>query len=327
MVSIEPTPSSVHHWDAFWRARDKAIVQDHIGARDPAPAQFWAVHFRRLLERAGNARLIDVACGNGTVIKIAIEAAKVTSANLAAHCADYSLSAVREVCADLPDVRGIACDARSIPFLDRSFDLVVSQFGIEYGGDAAFPEAARLVADGGTLTALVHMQGGAIHEECVENLAVVEALKESRLLPLARAAFNAGFDMIDGRIDDPQFQKFDKRLAPAVDAAKSILRDKGPLAAGGLLANMYRDIGYMYTRMQNYDRDDVVDWMDNVSAELACYEGRMASMTRAAFDAAGIARIADSLQPLGFDVSEPAALSLESAARPAAWILIARRTG
>lgn len=326
MSSTEPTLSSVQHWDAFWRARDKSIAQDHIGARDPAPAQFWAAHLRRLLAHTSDARLIDVACGNGAVARIAIEAAKVTRANLAVHCIDYSLAAVREVCVEFSDVRGVTCDARRIPYTDRSFDLVVSQFGIEYAGDDAFVEAGRLVAQDGTLTAIVHMEGGAIHEECVGNLAVAETLKQSRLLPLARAAFNAGFDMIDGRIADPEFQEFDKRLAPAVEIAKSILHDKGPLAAGGLLANVYRDIGYMYTRMQNYDRDDVIDWIDNVSAELDSYGGRMASMTGAAFDAADIARVVDSLQPLGFEVSEPAPLSLESAARPAAWILIARRT-
>lgn len=327
MSSTEPTLSGVQHWDAFWRARDKSIAQDHIGARDPAPAQFWAAHLRRLLARTSNARLIDVACGNGAVARIAIEAAKVARANLAVHCVDYSLSAVREVCAELPGVRGVTCDARMIPYTDRSFDLVVSQFGIEYAGEDAFAEAGRLVARDGTLSAIVHMAGGAIHEECAGNLAVVETLKQVRLLPLARAAFNAGFDMIDGRIGDPEFQGFDRRLAPAVEVARTILHDQGPLAAGGLLANVYRDIAYMYTRMQNYDRDDVIGWIDGVSAELASYEGRMASMSRAASDATGIARIVDSLQPLGFEVSEPAPLSLRSAARPAAWILIARRTG
>jgi SAM-dependent methyltransferase len=326
MASIEPTPSDVHHWDAFWRARATAVAQDHIGARDPAPAEFWAAHLRQQLEGRKHARLIDVACGNGAVTRIAMEAARAVRADLAVHCADYSVSAVREACTEFPEARGVACDACNIPYADRSFDLVVSQFGLEYAGAAAFPEAARLVAGDGLLTAVVHMESGAIHEECAENHAVVEALDQSRLLPLARDAFNAGFDVLEGRIGNAEFQEHDRRLAPAVEIAKAILRDKGPLAAGGLLANVYRDIAYMYGRIPNYSREDIMAWFDGVSAELKSYSGRMASMTRVAVDEAAIARISDALRALGFEVADPSQLSLKSIPRPSAWILTAQRS-
>lgn len=325
MASTDPTPSSVQHWDAFWRARDKAVAQDHIGSRDPAPAEFWAAHLRDLLQRTNYARLLDIACGNGAVTRLAVEAATATGADLSVHCADYSVSAVREACAEFPSARGIACNARRIPYVDRSFDLVVSQFGLEYAGTPAFAEAARLVAGDGTFTAIVHMADGAIHDECAENYAVLQALSRCRLLSLARDAFEAGFDMVEGRIGDPEFQEFDRRLAPAVEVAKTILRDKGPLAAGGLLAKVFQDIAYMYARIPNYDREEVIAWFDGIAEELESYEGRMGSMTQAAVDPAGIERIAESLRVLDFDVAEPRQLALKTIPRPAAWILTARR--
>lgn len=317
--------SSAEHWDAFWRARDKAVPQPDAGARDPAPAEFWHEFLKQEFALYEHPRLIDIACGNGAVTAIAMEAAHRTGASLTAHCVDYSMSAVEELRKRFPQVEGVACDAREMPYDDRSFDLVVSQFGIEYAGVEAFEEAARLVDTNGVLAAIVHMADGAIEKECAANLAVVEALNEAQLMPLARAAFGAGFDLIAGKITDPDFQQFDKQLAPAIEVAKKILQDEGPLAAGGLLANLYRDIAYMYTRMQNYVPEEVFAWIDQMSDELVSYEGRMASMTHCAVDEATITEIAERVAPLGFTVQPRDVLSLRKTGKAAAWILIARR--
>jgi ubiquinone/menaquinone biosynthesis C-methylase UbiE len=315
----------VEHWDAFWRARDKAIEREDAGARDPAPAHFWETFFEREFAGRNRASVLDVACGHGAVTGIAVAAARSASIELEARCADYSQAAVDELCKRFPGVEGVACDAADMPWPDQRFDFVVSQFGIEYAGDAAFGEAARLVAEGGTLAALTHLQGGAIHAECADNYAVAAALRESRLMTLARGAFEAGFNLMAGKISDAEFQEADKQLAPAVETAKGILRDKGPQAAGGLLANLYKDIGYMYTRMQNYVPDEVFAWFDGMTAELVSYEGRMGSMTRAAMDEVQVTAITDTLAGFGLAVDSPQVLSLEESGKPAAWILVARR--
>lgn len=327
MSNGETPRAGAEHWDAYWQAWDKAVSQEEAGARDPAPLQHWAAYFER--EFAANRRLsmIDVACGHGPVTGVAFEAARQAGVSLDAYCVDYSPSAVDELLRRYPGARGVACDARRIPCPDHRFDHVVSQFGIEYAGIDAFSEAARLVAGGGALEALLHLEGGAIHAECADNLAVAVALREARLMPLARAAFVAGFDLIAGNIDDAAFQQVDKQLAPAVESAKALLRDRGPQAAGGLLANLYRDIGHMYTRMQNYVPDEVLAWIDGMSAELASYEGRMASMTRAAVGDDGIREIVALLAAAGLDVAEPTVLPLSGSGKPAAWILSARRPG
>ena len=326
MNDDDNTPHA-EHWDAFWRGHEKAVSKEDIGARDPAAAHFWERFFERAFTGKPRASLLDVACGHGAVTGIAVAAARSAGLQLEARCADYSQTAVDELCKRYPGVEGVACDAAEMPWPDRRFDLVVSQFGIEYAGDAAFREAARLVAEGGQLAALMHLQGGAIHAECAANLAVAAALRESRLMPLARHAFAAGFDLIAGKITDAQFQEADKQLAPAVEAAKGLLREKGPQAAGGLLANLYRDIGYMYTRMQNYVPDEVFAWFDAMTAELVSYEGRMASMTHAAMDEARVASVVEALAGSGLAVEPPRVLDLEESGKPGAWVLVANRPG
>jgi len=317
--------TDVQHWDAFWQAREKAIGQEDAGARDRAPVLYWESFFREAFERNPKPRLIDVACGNGAVTKIAVTIAQDAGVNVDAHCLDYSIAAVDELRKQYPEVEGVACDARTIPYPDGEFDIVVSQFGIEYAGREAFAETARLVAADGTLAALVHLADGAINRECAGNLAVAAALREARLMSLAREAFSAGFELIAGRITDEAFQEADKRLAPAVEVAKQILKDQGPLAAGGLLASLYRDIGHMYKRMQNYVPNEVFAWIDGMSDELVSYEGRMASMTRCALDESGIQEIAATIRAAGFTVRSPDVLSLVESGNPAAWILTARK--
>lgn len=323
----EPATSDtdVQHWDAFWRARDKAISQEDVGARDRAPALYWESFFHQAFDRNPRPRLIDIACGNGAVTEIAMTIAQDMEVNVDAHCLDYSMSAVDELRKRFPEVEGVACDAREIPYQDGEFGIVVSQFGIEYAGREAFLEAARLVAPGGTLTALVHLADGAINKECADSLGVAAALREAKLMSLARDAFTAGFELIAGKITDQEFQEADKRLAPAVEVAKQILQDKGPLAAGGLLARVYRDIGHMYTRMQNYVPAEVFAWIDGMSGELVSYEGRMASMTRCALDDPGIQDIAATIGAAGFTVQTPDVLALAESGKPAAWILTASR--
>lgn len=324
MTETDTTQSSVKHWDAFWRARDKSAQPEDPGASDRAPARFWTSLFEMEFAGREDVRLIDVASGHGAVTAIAIDAAATTNTHLYANCVDYSKSAIEEVCRRFPQVQGVACDSSLIPYSDRAFDLVVSQFGIEYSGEHAFEEAARLVDANGVFAALVHLQGGAIHEECADNVAVIHALNETRFLPLARAAFAAGFDLIAGKLTDPEFQEFDKELAPAVELAKGILAEKGSRAAGGLLARVYRDIAYMYSRMQNYRSDDVFAWFDGIADELRSYEGRMVSMTQCALDDSDIASVVTGIARRGFKVEPPEVLALSKNGRPGAWILVAR---
>ena len=324
-MNDENSTPHAEHWDAFWRGHEKAVGQQDIGARDPAPPHFWERFFQRAFAGKPRASLLDVACGHGAVTGIAVAVARDSGTELEAHCADYSQAAVDEVCKRYPEVGGVACDAVDMPWPDGRFDFVVSQFGIEYAGETAFGEAARLVANGGTLAALAHLAGGAIEAECADNYAVAEALRESRLMPLARHAFEAGFDLIAGRISDEQFQEADKALAPAVEAAKGLLREKGPQAAGGLLVNLYKDIGHMYARMQNYVPEEVFAWFDAMSAELVSYEGRMASMTDHALGESQVEAIGQRLSSLGLDVEPPQVLPLEESGRPGAWILLAKR--
>ena len=134
MTETAQSAPGVEHWDAFWRAREKSTRPEEPGARDRAPAAFWAEFFAAEFANRDAPRLIDIACGNGAVIAIANDAAAAAAKSLGVTAVDYSKSALQEVRRRFPQVRGAACDSRRLPFPDRSFPV----FPVKQGLSPAF---------------------------------------------------------------------------------------------------------------------------------------------------------------------------------------------
>jgi len=317
---------STADWDAFWRAQDKSALREHAGVRDPAFPAFWKRFFKGTSAGEGQRRLIDIACGNGAVTAAALEAATANGITFEIHCLDCSFTAVAELRERFPQVNTIVSDAGTLPYSDGSFEIVVSQFGLEYGGDAAFAEAARIVAPNGSLTAITHRTDSAFHLECATNLSLVRAVAQTGLIPLAREAFGAGFDLTVGKINRGAFRQYEARLTAAVEATKEVLRGARPSVVRDFTAIVLRDIGQMYPRLRAYEPAKVFTWFDIIAGEFAAYQGRLASMVGCALDVRDIGRIADNLSAAGFGVEPPQALTLQGSGEPAGWILSAHRS-
>lgn len=313
-------------WDIYWRGKKEADPQSDLGPQDKAPSEFWMRFFQEELPRHSRPRLLDAACGHGVVTGFAVKvAAALTDSAIDLSCMDYSASAVQALEEQYPGVKGVACDARETPFSDEEFDIVASQFGLEYAGGAAFDEAARLVAKNGVLVAIVHMKKGAIFDECAANLTAIQAIQESNLVPLARAAFNAGFAVAAGNAVQATFREADKNLAPAVETLKETLRKYGPLAAGGTIQRVGHDLAYMYQRIEAYVPQQVLAWLDKTDNELVAYTGRMQSMVNAALDESEIKGLSERMTSKGLTVDTYDVLRMGGRKEPAAWIFVGRR--
>lgn len=323
-MNEKDSTTSQKDWNDYWRGCESSAVANS-GVRDPAVADYWKQFFTQVFADRPRARIIDIGCGRGALTAVARDAARAAGAEPAYSCVDSSPFAIGEVRATLPGVDGVVADMRSIPFGNLSFDVAASQFGVEYAGEAAFAEAARLVGPGGVFASITHLSGGAIDRECADNRATAATINQSALVALAREAFAAGFDMRAGKIDRPAFDRQFLRLAPAVETAKQILRDKGDGVLGGVLAEFYRDLRHMFPRLQNYQPAEVIAWIDGMETALVAYEGRMASMTQCALDDAGVERVARVLTAAGLSVDAPRKLMLRSSGAAGAWILTARR--
>lgn len=317
-------PSHADDWDIYWKGTEGAALPAAGGAQDAALGEFWSGFFGDELARHARPRLLDAACGNGAVTGFALAAG---GPDIVTTCMDYSKTAVAALEQKYPGMTGVACDAAATPFADGDFDVVASQFGLEYAGEAAFEEAARLVAKDGVLVAIVHMKKGAIFDECAESLRSIRAIQDSRLMPLAREAFGAAFAVAAGNAPQSVFREADKTLAPAVEALKETLGQYGQRAAGGLLQRLGHDLAYMYQRIEAYVPQEVLVWLDRMEKEIAAYAGRMQSMVDAALDETEIRNLSARLTAKGLTVDTYDVLRMGKDQEPAAWILVGRRIG
>lgn len=310
-------------WDAYWAGTGTTGAFSSGGVSHPAIDACWNTLFSDLDRRDAGYALLDIATGNGAVVERAL--AGPAGDSFRVTCVDISDAAIDNVVARFPGVTGIVADAREIPLDDAGFDLVTSQFGVEYAGLAAITEAARLVAPAGRLVMLLHTDTGSIHQECSDSLAAITALQEARFVPLARVFFDAGFNAVRGG-DRAAYDDAGRKLAPAVQAAEQIISRFGEDVAGGTVAKLYADVGRIHERIQYFDADEVLQWITAMEAELDAYNARMASMMNAAIDRQTFDKICRQLEDDGFELQSADALRPAGEDMPLAWILIAMRS-
>ena len=309
-------------WDRYWRGTWEAAAHEDGSPQDAALEAFWREFFAELPGDRGESRLLDIASGNGAVIRYAADLA---APNLERYALDYSPSALYNLRQRYPGVHCVAADARRPALVAASFEAVVSQYGIEYAGIEAVIDAAQLVASGGHLALVLHYRDGAIYRECDANRRVLREIKALDVLDLARAAFGAGFALNSGRGTVDEFKAAERNFVPAVRGLEKLLQQEGRQVAGGLLQQIYTDIATMYRRMSAYAEADVMQWLDGLGPELDAYIGRMQSMLDAAVDERQLDTCCRELREMGFEVLQRDRLRIGADSRPAAWTLVARR--
>ncbi len=318
---VADTPTDQHaaaDWDVYWQGTREQAAHAAGGPQDQVLAEFWQAHFSGLND--ADLRILDLAAGNGAVSGFARQ-----------HCPgavlfalDYSHSALQRL-RDSYGARVVAADAGQSPFGGNSFDIVASQFGIEYAGPDSLACYADCLAPGGQLIAVMHLHDGAIYRECALNLSTCAELKTLNLLPLARAAFAAGFDVTAGRGDMETFKAAEATFKPAVRGTEALLQRLGQDTAAGLPNKIYQDIAHMYKRMRAYEASDVLNWVDGMEGQLQAYAGRMQSMLDAALDETAMSDLCGALQQQGLHIEVLQALCMGPRQEKAAWQLRAAK--
>jgi SAM-dependent methyltransferase len=152
-------------WADFWKADCAASCEPEYPETALEIARLWQGWLARC---ADGSRVLDVATGNGIVLAHAAAAARARGRRFALTGIDRAEIDPPRYLRNLdPALRaatflgGVA--AESLPFADGSFDVVVSQYGLEYADlERALAEAARVLVPGGALVWLAHADGSEI---------------------------------------------------------------------------------------------------------------------------------------------------------------------
>lgn len=309
-------------WDVYWRGTEDAAAYTAGGVSHPQIREFWDVFFHAAELEMEKPRCLDIASGGGAVVERMLSPSRASTWE--PTCVDASEAAVRGIRQRFSSVCGIAADAAALPLASGAFDLVTSQFGVEYAGPSAVAEALRMVAPRGRLAFLVHRQGGSIFDECSRNLAAINELQESAFLPLALRFFEAGFAAVRGRDRSP-YEQAGRAFDPAVRKLEAITGKFGPGVAGGMLGRLYEDVGRIHGAIHQHDEAEVIDWLKRLDAELAAFSGRMSSMLAAALDEQAFANWTARLVAAEFSLDRAEPLPDAATGQPLGWALIATR--
>ncbi len=245
-------------------------------------------------------RVADLACGIGATSRLL--RAVVGDGPLLVTC-DVAETGARQAAAN-SNGAPVAADGAALAFRDGAFDLVVSQFGLEYAGPDAFAEAGRVLIGTGAGLAVVHLKDGAIERECADNLTVLDTFFTSGLLETARAAVGSG-------------RSYDLYADGCIHTVAGAANARPGSAASQFAAATAPDIAKLAANPQAFERGEAMAYMDAQIAAISAYRARMASMVQAALNEIGAGA---ALQ--AFAAGRAASCSrLEGPKGPYAWLL------
>jgi ubiquinone/menaquinone biosynthesis C-methylase UbiE len=307
-------------WNRYWLGMLRGGSFGVGGANHPLFDSFWRDFFSSLQTGPDPTAIIDVASGDGAVLAAAIE--MLGPKSVEATCLDISQHAVALLQRRMPHVHGLVANALRIPLASGSFEVVTSQFGVEYAGIGAFEEVARLLAPGGRMACLIHHRSGSIFGEAQKSLDAVAGLENSRFIPLAIAMFEAGFASSQG-YDRQGYDSAAQNLLPAYRQLEELLKTYGSHVAGGTLLRLYTDVEKIHQQMEQYDQAEVLQWLASLETGLVDFASTMMSMRDAALDEPKFLAVCAALENAGLELQQAMPLCADDSERPIAWALTA----
>jgi SAM-dependent methyltransferase len=177
-------------WTRHWATGAAHSCVGSYGDRyGGAIASFWK---SVLAKQSGSLRVLDLATGNGPLPRLMVDlrqdlALEIDAVDLATIAPTWLTALPPAVQQHVKFHGGVALE--SLPFPDASFDLIVSQYGLEYSDfDRSVPELLRVLAPSGSVALLMHASDSRPVTLAGTELAHIEwLLSENGLLSRAAA--------------------------------------------------------------------------------------------------------------------------------------------
>lgn len=147
-------------WDQYWLTGRRSCCDEQ---RDSADAAVVARRWEAFLADLGHGRVLDLCTGNGAVPRLAVESGTLQVRDIEYFGIDSASIAPAgdDPLRNSPGVYFLRGSALRMPFPDRVFDALTSQFGIEYlPAERMVPEAMRVLRPGGKALFLTHARAG-----------------------------------------------------------------------------------------------------------------------------------------------------------------------
>lgn len=292
-------------WSRYWAGGQlHSCAGSFDGNYDGAIGAFWRSVFASLSHQD---RVLDIATGNAPLPQLLLSARAADPASLprvdAVDLAEVNPAWLARL---IPPVRerlrvqgGIAAEA--LPFADHSFDLIVSQYGIEYSDLArSAAEVVRVRKPGGKVALVLHhpqslpVRLGRAEVAHIDWLLAAGGLfdRARRLIPyLARLGTPAGAASVQR---DPEATKVRTRFNESMRALEQRAQAE---PAPDLLLEMQAALGQVLGATAQSGERAARERLQSLVDGLGEARLRQAELVAHALDRPGVERLALSLQP------------------------------
>ncbi|MEO1078236.1 MAG: class I SAM-dependent methyltransferase [Pseudomonadota bacterium] len=281
-----PATAASSGWEGYWREdRLAACMPD-----DPSSSARIEADWRYFFASLGKmSSVLDVATGNGVLLVWASQESKRRGLDLALSGIDLAdidpRSFLKEFGSDLADVRFEGkTSAEALPFEKESFDVLISQYGLEYAGlEAALAEAARVLKPGGRLRWLAHASDSAIVRQGRAQL------QEADLLLAKSGPFAMMDEFLDANSRGAKVGRATRRLTEALKKAEAFCRDN---PGATLVPQLCKGILDTANNLPRYRSEDVANWLGENRRRLHAQRARLRDLDTAALGAERRNRVA-----------------------------------
>ena len=256
-------------WRNYWKEdRDASCVAKNSDTEKEI-SEYWQSRFSKLLD---GSRILDVATGNGIVLAHAAIAAERVGKRFSLTGIDLAdINPLRYV-SNLPEglrqakfVGRIA--AEKLPFPDAHFDVVVSQYGLEYANlEAALGEVERVLVPGGQLHWLAHSKESVVVAQNHDQTKQVDFLLE-QTSPIQVMRL-----LISKIKKHKNVQHSMSKLQDSLQKAQSYSKENPPAA---IVREVCTEILQVSQRWQAYDPNDLEKMLDDSKQRLIAHRQRI----------------------------------------------------
>ena len=173
----------MEHWDAYWQNNSST---DSFGdsssefTSNPDVKSLWLPLLKSL---EGNGSVIDIGCGNGSLILLIAEYCKQHNLSTALNAVDLANIDFNAVINHRPDLRSLVenisvyknTSASDLPFEASTATHIVSQFGFEYMSiDSTLAEVSRVLKESGIFEVLVHHADSPVTKDSKRGVQILQ---------------------------------------------------------------------------------------------------------------------------------------------------------
>lgn len=311
MQSIKNTGGEV--WTRYWNNRDSAASgSGSVLENDNEFSGFWR---QQLGDMNSSSSVLELACGAGPVLRLAD-----TLGFSQLSGVDIAPNAIALLNQAIPSVNSVVASAAETGLCDNSFDLIVSQFGIEYSPHApTAKEIHRLLKKGGKMLALCHHSNGLLASEDHVQYDAASQILDSGFIPAFKAFLEA--EAAYKQSQSPDLNSSVQAAAIQLQKSQQSLVKTVQTHPNSIAAHLYQGSRSLFERRQSYNLQDILNWFDQMDVEVSLLKERMASMLSVSMDETSICKFTDHLEHSGLNISPTNTFQPEECASPLAWIV------